>query len=373
MEHHGKILKSLLLDENNLSHKVIENFTGYKKVSIEHHFGSKVLKQRILKAYANAFGISLKKFGLNYAPHTLGSFQSRRNTFISLGLKETKLEESFFKKYYSSISKWIKSGKEKIVIYQHLSLDSDYPDDNEEMIKWYLREKRNYLSSIQQILEENPHLKYTRVMALPLNAFDEGEVSSSYFILRKALEICEFEIFEHMWICLNSFGNRCFLYLLDIPSRLYSFGYIDDQHAITQYDRFRRDGTSRLDSLFVETVNKDDADDFVKKLIEVYQYEVEEKLIKGTKVKKGGIEKAVSRTGAKVGLNEIKPIIENLFDEYIDNMRKINNELEETKKITNPQKAYEKREDLNERKEKLQKKIDRNIKLKFELISKFPY
>ena len=363
--HYGQLLKKILSEENITIEEIVK-YTGYTKGAIKSHFGSEKISKRVLMVYGNAFQISLRPFGEDFSPYSLNNQPSRNVDFISLGLRTTVLDEAFFDRYFDSISKRVRTAKEEIVIYQYLAVKKDNPASYKSDLESYFMAKKRYLYSIYEQLSVNKTLTYKRILALPIEAFNGQSPENTFEGLKKALEICEIEIFEHMWMCLNSFEERVFLYVLNTPSRLYSFGYVDDSHAITQYDRYRRDRSSRIDSLFVETIGHQG---FVGQLIESYRHEIDDKLIHGIKGNENyGTEKSPRITDT-VDFRHFKSILERIKKEYID---EINREKDQLVKLNNGddiREVYHKIESIKNSIKKNEKFLMDNIQKKLDYIN----
>lgn len=153
--------------------------------------------------------------------------------------------------YTDTVMPYLQKAAEKITVYEYVSKVGQYVI--EEPLKHYVDAHKKIFLLYEQKLKEVP---YCRLLALPfpdqrplsINAFDRDhqvELVSQTILAISGLT------FNHICNCLFSGSKNFRLFVVFLPTRIYHFGLLD-YHIVSEYYRYRSNGTFEPDLLFIE-------------------------------------------------------------------------------------------------------------------------
>lgn len=108
--------------------------------------------------------------------------------------------------------------------------------------------KRNsaYYLELEKRMEKH-RFEYKRIFQLPLGT----QISSPEQAIETVILGMFQEDFEHFLRCLKNFGDCCEFHVVANPFRLHTFFIVDGEIALTEYNRFDKNGVAVPDTLFI--------------------------------------------------------------------------------------------------------------------------
>jgi len=245
---HGALLQ-IFLKKNNISIQEFADVLGRAKNTIYKWFTQERLEPELIAYIYVHFDIPIEKFISFNTQYKNDRISSNSLCFYQDYRGSEEKHKKFLENYFEKLIDKICHAENIIGIYDYFGKTSNETLQGEKEFHQY---QHKYFSTLEKYVSDTSNnKKYIRIMALPLGgekflALDD--------CLHQAITSMFQETFEHIWRCM-SYAPQFELYLTTAPVKSYSFGIIDKNFAISEYDRYDINGNPRPHMLFI-TKNK---------------------------------------------------------------------------------------------------------------------
>jgi len=186
-------------------------------------------------------GIEPERFGVEI-PHN--NFRGKTNSTNTLHFynKDNDVDMS---NYFDSLVNTVSKVNKNLCIYDYFGKMSN--DTLKSEVNFHKQQKRYFAAIEKNALKLDKSRHYTRIIALALR---ENKRTKREDCLAQAITSMFHGTFQHIWRCLF-YENQFKLYITEAPTKTYSFGFVDDQYGISEYDRYDQKGNPKPDMLFI--------------------------------------------------------------------------------------------------------------------------
>lgn len=217
--------------------------------------------------------LPIEEFGYSSAQfQPIGNTSDIQQSNIEFECFDEKLDkdyEAFIEKYFSLLQSKIEQATEQISIYDYFAINKGVK--NAPYRRLFTEAMEKYYLSIEAQLKAHPQMRYRRFLVLPLETYKGRQISKEE-ALKKAIVLAFSVTLEHIMRSFK-FGDRFELYLLPVPVRLFSFGTIDNDISLAEYDKLSAFGQVSSPSKLFINQGKDLK---TQGIIQSYQREIDE-------------------------------------------------------------------------------------------------
>jgi len=262
-----RIIKQLHTDDFAIVDEDMVFLTILKEKKIERAELHKDIKkyEKAKRVIEDAFAMSEPFPHINFIEkrsHNLGDARLIRLRYNSEMTISEKIE--FIRSYTDLVKNYVCRSKKSICVYEYLGKGNIKIPGN--YLKTYGKAHTKIFRHIEDRIKENKHIKYARLLALPISDCNEQWNEKSFEkIAPHILKQCSVPVFEHICICLKKFSSeQVKFYIVNKPTRPYHYGIIDDKFILTEYYKYSKDGHFFPDLLFIEEVYGDSTSSALK-------------------------------------------------------------------------------------------------------------
>ncbi len=288
----GEVIWSRFGKEVELNKATISN---YKKQG----YITKIGLQKIYSHYPDKFNVT--KFGYEVEELTVRQKQTISPYFYYFGdISKDDFAEKV-KDYFQDVVDKFHSSCESFEIYMYLPRGKNKALGKSKL---FHDQQQAYLNILYGLFKDKQIKKYNRILVLPLdpelNVDTDNEIpknldlvietgkkprkrnleKNKFNCIKEALDLVFLEEFEQLWncLCLNDDTDeyQFNLYVHRQPSRLYSFGILDEKILIKEHDRYGEYGSAQPDMLYVYEKNGEQEDKYTNRMMHTYQEVINE-------------------------------------------------------------------------------------------------
>lgn len=251
--HHGAILKEFVesLKNDSIAEVAKKLQIVVKTLRGKDWFGASILKEWRVKSIKASYpnfpiedlGYTLEQLGIN------PNFRMHQETSCYYfespdSLREEEELINQIDNYFLELKNIVEKANSKIAIYDYLGRSKN------EILKVhdsFLKKQEEYFDKIYDHFD-NSDISYTRILVLPIDFSDSRNKEA---VIEEAIKLLFLSTFEHIWKCFRSKNNKFELFVDSEASRLFSFGYIDDDVILKEHDYYDENKIAHPDIVFI--------------------------------------------------------------------------------------------------------------------------